>query len=181
MIAYIYRVVCLGDSGHKIIQEAILVLKNFQGRPAHGASNSAVGVFTGLHYLVSAHFQTNQEIKKAPTKKRRLHQKHFFVRVSVACRDQGCRPSEKFSELDGLVFLFPIILVPLSWNGHNCNISMSCGISSFSSSRMRVGSHSVRFPPPSWRFQRGSHQLQMPCCFSSAWWLFSPHKDLEGF
>lgn len=133
-------------------------------------------VCTTWNLLISN--QTRRQ--KAPTKKLRLHQKHFLY-ISIACRDQGCCPSEKFSEVDELVFLFPIILVPLSWNAHNCNIPMSCGISSsFSSSRMRVGSRSVRFPSPSWRFQRGSHQLQMPRCFSSASWLFSPHKDLEG-
>lgn len=105
----------------------------------------------------------------------------FFLCVSIACSDQGSPLIEKFSELDGWVFLFPIIFATLSWNDHNCSISMSCGISSsFSSFRMRVRSHSVRFPQPIWRFQRGSHQLQMPRCFSSAWWLSSPHKDLEG-
>lgn len=82
MIAYIYRAVCLGDSGHKIIQEAMLVLKNFQGKPAHGASNSAVGVFTGLHCLVSAHFQTNQEIEKLPPKSGD-YTRSIFLHVSL--------------------------------------------------------------------------------------------------
>lgn len=105
----------------------------------------------------------------------------FFLCVSIACSDQGSPLIEKFSELDGRVFLFPIIFATLSWNDHNYSISMSCGISSsFSSFWVRVRSHSVRFPQPIWRFQRGSHQLQMPRCFSSAWWLSSPHKDLKG-
>ena len=92
-------------------------------------------------------------------------------------------PSKNFPEREqwGCSFSNYLCVLASKWSQLAASL-MSSGISSsFSSFKMRAWSHSVSFPQPIWRFQQGFHQLQMPCCFSSAWWLSSPHKELEGF
>lgn len=92
-------------------------------------------------------------------------------------------PSKNFPEREqwGCSFSNYLCVLASKWSQLAASL-MSSGISSsFSSFKMRARSHSVSFPQPIWRFQQGFHQLQMPCCFSSAWWLSSPHKELEGF
>lgn len=61
-------------------------------------------------WYVSAHFQTNQEIKKAPTKRLRLHQKRFvYVPLSPAVTKDAA-PARSFQNWMGWCFS-----LQLSW------------------------------------------------------------------
>lgn len=148
-----------------------------------------MGIYNGSHCLVSVQFKTifknEARDKKIPYQTTEAKQWTFFQLVTAfqkVARRQDIL-SKNFPEREqwGCSFSNYLCVLASKWSQLAASL-MSSGISSsFSSFKTRARSHSVRFPQPIWRFQQGFHQLQMPCCFSSAWWLSSPHKELEGF
>lgn len=104
----------------------------------------------------------------------------IFVCVSTACRDQGSPPARSFQRGMGGCFFCQVSLCPcpemVTITAFRCHLEFLHR----SPALGWGGSHRVCSPQPIWGFQQGSLQLQMPICFSSAWWLSSPHKKLWG-